>query len=273
MHLHERIKHDLLTKGRGEYTLTVDQFDYDSFDQLFEEMRPRHCYNSFTQTLDVDMPLWIHGLCNDWFKAWLTQMVVEGYVAQRSLYASSGITLRGFTGRFYGRYAAYSLRIISVCTKICSVKEPDCFITSRGIWPGVTLEVGYSETYNKLLQDADIMLEGSQGKIHLVILVKLVPPGPSDTHFESGFVELHEYNPASGTRRKRGQRRTLYPIPRSHARQRITLQWDDIIRDNTDLLLRPVSSPPPPLMLDDLRRCVEFGLDQELKTREYLEEL
>ncbi|KAE8134447.1 hypothetical protein BDV38DRAFT_163048 [Aspergillus pseudotamarii] len=215
-----------------------------------------HCYNSFTQMLDVDMPLWVHGLCINWFNSWVTQMVVEGYVAQRSLYVSTGITLRGFTGRFHG-----------------SVKEPDCFITSRGIWPGVTLEVGYSETYDKLLQDADLMLEGSQGKIRLVILVKLVPPGPNDTHFETGFVELHEYNPASGTRRKRGWRKTLYPIPRSHGQQRITLQWDDIIRDNTDLLLRPVSSPPPPLMLDDLRRCVEFGLDQELKTREHLAEL
>lgn len=66
---------------------------------------------------------------------------------------------------------------------------------------------------------------------------------------------------------------TLYPIPRTHARQHITLQWDDIIRGNTDLLLRPVSSPPPPLMLDELRRCVEHGLNQELITRDLESEL
>ncbi|KAE8166614.1 hypothetical protein BDV40DRAFT_255111 [Aspergillus tamarii] len=77
-------------------------------------MRPRHCYNSFTETLDVDMPLWIHGFGVNWFTDWLIHMVVKGYIAQKSLYASSGITLRGFTGRFHGRYAAYSLPIISV---------------------------------------------------------------------------------------------------------------------------------------------------------------
>lgn len=90
-------------------------------------------------------------------------------------------------------------------TKICSAKEPGCFITPRGIWPSVALEFGYSETYDKLLQDADLLSEGSQGKICVVILVKLVPLGPNDTYFESGFVELHEYNLASGTRRKGGQ--------------------------------------------------------------------
>jgi len=33
------------------------------------------------------------------------------------------------------------------------------------------IEVGYSEPYEKLLEDATLLLEGSEGKIGLVILI------------------------------------------------------------------------------------------------------
>ncbi|KAB8219306.1 hypothetical protein BDV33DRAFT_113675 [Aspergillus novoparasiticus] len=264
MHILERVKHDLATKGRGQYSLKVDQFDLHAFVSGLERNPARMCYNSFTETLSVEMPSWIHGSGFDWINMWIFTMMLQGYIRQGSLLARTCITLEGFSGRFSGRYLTYSPSVITACTNNCSTKEPDCFIVPGGIWPSVTLEVGYSETYTKLLRDADLLLEGSEGEIRVMILVKVVPLGPNDTQFTSGFVELHEYDPASGTRKIRGHRRTLYPIPRGHAQQRLTLQWDDIIRDNTGHLLQPLSRPPPPLMLDELRKFLDFGLNQKL---------
>ncbi|KAE8313288.1 hypothetical protein BDV41DRAFT_536829 [Aspergillus transmontanensis] len=247
MHILERVKQGLATKGRGQYSLKVDQFDLHAFVSGLERNPARMCYNSFTETLSVEMPSWIHGSGFDWINMWIFTMMLQGYIRQGSLLARTCITLEGFSGRFSG-----------------SAKEPDCFIAPGGIWPSITLEVGYSETYAKLLRDADLLLEGSEGEIRVMILVKVVPLRPNDTKFTRGFVELHEYDPASGTRKIRGHRRTLYPIPRGHAQQRLMLRWDDIIRDNTGHLLQPLSRPPPPLMLDELRKFLDFGLNQQL---------
>lgn len=87
---------------------------------------------------------------------------------------------------------------------------PDCFIVpDEGIWPSVALEIGYTESYDELQADVDLLLEGSQGKIRVVILVKIDPLGPNDTHCQAGFVEVHEYDPVSGTRKKRGRRKVI----------------------------------------------------------------
>ncbi|KKK25954.1 hypothetical protein ARAM_003530 [Aspergillus rambellii] len=179
------------------------------------------------------MPTWAHGSGFDWFQDWLFEMRVQGYISRGSLSPHPNITLKGSSGRFSG---------------------------------SVALKVRFSETYNQLIADADLLLEGSQGKIRVVILVKLSPLGLNDTHCQAGFVEVHEYNPASGTRQKRGGRKTLYPIPRDHAQQCITLKWDDIVRDNMDLLLLQPTPPPPALMLDELRKCVDGGLKRHLIT-------
>jgi hypothetical protein len=58
-------------------------------------------------------------------------------------------------------------------------------------WPSIALEVGYSQPYNLLLEDVSLLLEGSDGRIGLVILVKLVPLKDNE---KSGFVELYTYN-------------------------------------------------------------------------------
>jgi hypothetical protein len=73
----------------------------------------------------------------------------------------------------------------------------------------LALEIGYTESYDELQADADLLLEGSQGKIRVVILVKVDPLGPNDTHWGAGFVEVHEYDPISGTRKKRGRRKVF----------------------------------------------------------------
>lgn len=74
------------------------------------------------------------------------------------------------------------------------------------------LDASYSETYEQLKGDADLLLEGSEGRIRVVILVKISPLGRQETCCQSGFVEIHEYDHTSGTRRKRGQRK-VFPVP------------------------------------------------------------
>ncbi|KAE8377015.1 hypothetical protein BDV26DRAFT_264496 [Aspergillus bertholletiae] len=102
-------------------------------------------------------------------------MASRGYINFKPLKPRPEITLKGFSGRFFG-----------------SSKTPDCIIVpGDGTWPSIALEVGYSETYDELIADADILLEGSQGKIHVVIPVKLGTLQPNDTHLQTGFVELH----------------------------------------------------------------------------------
>jgi hypothetical protein len=61
-------------------------------------------------------------------------------------------------------------------------------------WPTIALEVGYTESYEDLVQNALLLLKGSKGKIGLVILVKLQPLEEGETAFESGFVEVWGYD-------------------------------------------------------------------------------
>ncbi|OJJ70635.1 hypothetical protein ASPBRDRAFT_197336 [Aspergillus brasiliensis CBS 101740] len=180
-------------------------------------------------------------------------MRAQGYISHESLRPHYAATIGGFNGHFSGSYI-----------------KPDCFIVPDDrILPSVALEVGYRESYNQLKADADLLLEGCQGNIRAVIIVKLSVLGLEDTKCESGFVEVHEYDAASGAGKMRGRREILYPIPEDHAQQCITLQWEDIVRDNMDmLLLRPAPPSPPPLMLDDLRKCVDVGVKRHDIARE-----
>jgi hypothetical protein len=54
-----------------------------------------------------------------------------------------------------------------------SVKQADASLMGGAEWPAVVLEVGVSETTNKLYEDARRWLEGSEGNTKLVILVDI----------------------------------------------------------------------------------------------------
>jgi hypothetical protein len=62
------------------------------------------------------------------------------------------------------------------------------------MWPSIALEVGYSEPYEKLLEDVTLLLEGSKGRIGLVILIKIIPLEGNETVIQSGFIELYTYD-------------------------------------------------------------------------------
>ncbi|KAK9481638.1 hypothetical protein V1527DRAFT_479033 [Lipomyces starkeyi] len=46
-------------------------------------------------------------------------------------------------------------------------------------WPTMALEAGYSESYDALIDDMDLLLQGTQRRIGLVIVVKIEPLHPA----------------------------------------------------------------------------------------------
>lgn len=54
------------------------------------------------------------------------------------------------------------------------------------------MEVGYGENDDELLNDTNLLLEGSKGNIGFVILVRI--ESLTSGQIESGYVELHRYS-------------------------------------------------------------------------------
>ncbi|KAL5361062.1 hypothetical protein BJX96DRAFT_151340 [Aspergillus floccosus] len=245
MHLISRIQSLLDKAGWGYIQVTPDEFS--EVEPFLGDEEEHINYNSSTGILRFRMPTWIHESATNWIIRWTTRMVLLGDVDLGSLNVYTNVTLKNFR-RLYFR----------------SQKIPDVFVipevpttpNDHTIWPTVALEIGYSESFDHLKQDADLLLQGSEGRIKSVILIKLDPLKEDETSIQAGFVEVHIFDQISGQRRKRGRRMTLYPPPRNHAHQCITLEWQDLLHDQLDLHLSE-SERPPPLMLDDLRKHVE----------------
>jgi hypothetical protein len=88
-----------------------------------------------------------------------------------------------------------------------SKKDPDSAIYPKNrVWPTISFECGYSETHTKLLEDVDLLLEGSEGRIGFVIVVKIEPLKPDETQIKNGYVERYCYNFRTGKRSKVGER-------------------------------------------------------------------
>lgn len=101
------------------------------------------------------------------------------------------------TGNFFSWLETIWLDNLLICT---SDKIPDALLypdrtKALADGPSIALEVGYSETMQDLQNDARVLLEGSKGKIKLVILVKIEPPlQPDDTTLHSGSLQLWRYD-------------------------------------------------------------------------------
>ena len=67
------------------------------------------------------------------------------------------------------------------------------------------MEVGYSESYQELLTDADLLLEGSAGEIRRVILIKIEPLSRNASQI-LGFVEVWKYDESTGRKKIVGER-------------------------------------------------------------------
>jgi hypothetical protein len=83
-------------------------------------------------------------------------------------------------------------------------------------WPSIAFEMVYTQNYDDLVHAATVLLEGSEGCIGLVILIKLYPLEDGENKIKTGFIELHGYDTKEGRRKKIGRvmvRSGLYFIP------------------------------------------------------------
>ncbi len=68
------------------------------------------------------------------------------------------------------------------------------------------MEAGYSESYDVLIEDTKLLLEGSEGRISLVIVVKLEPLKSNETEIQNGFVQAYKYDRQMNRRVRYGGR-------------------------------------------------------------------
>jgi len=230
----------------GEYDISVRQFD--KIKQFLEVNKVKFSFNSSLGKLNVLMPSFIHSTGATWLDDWVQRMMLEsGHLKKDGVKVKTDATLKGFTGRY-----------------LHSEKIPDAGLLPRGRkWPTLAIEVGYSESYEKLLEDATLLLEGSEGKIGLVILVKLAPLKENETTLQFGFVEVHSFNKETGKRENYKGRMGLYPPPATHARQKLVLTWEQLLRNK--IHEKTSEADPPPLRLDDLRKAMAEDVERHLK--------
>ena len=63
-----------------------------------------------------------------------------------------------------------------------------------------------SESYESLVEDATILLEGSKGRVGLVSIIKIFPLKPRETTLQKGFVEVWYLDPLTSKAAKRQNR-------------------------------------------------------------------
>lgn len=81
------------------------------------------------------------------------------------------------------------------------------------LWPTIVLEVGYTKSYNDLVDDAPLLLEGAQGQIDMVIILKMDPLKESEMSLQHAFVELWKIDREDMTARIYGGRMVSPLIP------------------------------------------------------------
>ena len=85
------------------------------------------------------------------------------------------------------------------------MKILDALVQVRGRkWPTVALETGYSESPDSLSQDADILLNGSGGRIEIVITVKMESLGLDVQTPQNGYVEIWTWDKEHSKKAKLG---------------------------------------------------------------------
>ncbi|KAG5304596.1 no significant blast hit [Histoplasma capsulatum G186AR] len=202
------------------------------------------------------MPTWIHSGCLNWIQGWIADFRRLEQWDQRTISAAGKGELKVFAGE-------YANRIIM----------PDCAIfVSTLTYPTIAMEIAYTETYEDLKENARLLLEGTAGEISVAILVKIVPLRSDESHIQSAFVQLYEYSSTQNRAIPRGGRKTLFPVPNNHARQRIEFSWEDVLKSQLPQI-QPVSATPPPLLLDDLREIIDAYTERHIRLRDVEERL
>jgi len=173
----ENFIEECLKSGKGARIETTSE-EFIKVRHLLEAKGVKYSYNPRTKVLRFTMPTLMHGSSVSWLAEWLGTLMAEKVINKRALRFHADVTLEGFEGEFAGL-----------------TKRPDGLLwpTDRK-WPTITLEVGYTEDYPDLLADADLLLEGTNGEIGLVILVKVTPLQGNETAIKEGFLEVWSFN-------------------------------------------------------------------------------
>lgn len=78
----------------------------------------------------------------------------------------------------------------------------------RGLaFPTIAVEVGYTETMSDLMDDADLLLEGSEAEIANVIVIKMQPLRDNESEIQSAFVQVYQFDEQSGSKVRKGGRK------------------------------------------------------------------
>ncbi|EED15473.1 hypothetical protein TSTA_049130 [Talaromyces stipitatus ATCC 10500] len=83
------------------------------------------------------------------------------------------------------------MRLFEGCLAGNRKEMETAFCTPESRWfSNICVESGYSQSYDDLVQDVTLLLEGSRGHIGIVILVKLKPLVGEEEAIQNGFVEV-----------------------------------------------------------------------------------
>ncbi|KAI9034887.1 uncharacterized protein KD926_005163 [Aspergillus affinis] len=189
MHVISKVEEILQKSEQGKILITPGEFN--DVEDFLEGKKLKYSYNSASGYLRFYMPSWIHESLADWIKEWESGMAASGDLRPGSLRMPANVQLQNFLGIYSD-----------------SRKIPDTFLIPKGddIWPATAFEIDDSEQYDDLKCDADLLLQGSEGQIGTVVLVKLDPLRNNQTCVQSGFVEIYTYDSESGKSRQRGKR-------------------------------------------------------------------
>ncbi|RPA92011.1 hypothetical protein L873DRAFT_244657 [Choiromyces venosus 120613-1] len=121
--------------------------------------RRAYTYRPTVGQLTIKMATEMNGTVLNWPMDLIMAGTEAGAFGKHKLQLLSKARLSGFTGEFAD-----------------IIKVPDVtMVPTHRLWPTVAYEFGYAEPYHHLKNDMKLLLEGSEGKISNVIIIKLEP--------------------------------------------------------------------------------------------------
>lgn len=241
---------DIARKEEGEYNITWKEFQ--EVEEFLDNRRVKYSYNISKGILRFLMPTFIHASCNRWITEWVQEMVTSGDIEPAGIKVLNDATLDTFQDDFNG-----------------SAKTPDSGVyPRRRKWPTIAVEVGYSENYNALVDDTSLLLYGSQGRIGVVIVVKIELLAPGGTEIQNGFVQVYEYDQTLNRCVRYGGRKQLYPPPSNRLQQCLKFTWNQVLRNKIVEHISD-SEEAPPLYLESLRSILDENVLRHLAFKKY----
>ncbi|RAO66961.1 uncharacterized protein BHQ10_002973 [Talaromyces amestolkiae] len=183
-------------------------------------------FNPYKETLSfLTSPTPMQCCPRSWFKDWVFKLREMNPELPGKLRVNSPWLPQIFRGQYLGgcigTYASFFPRFPSM--------------------PLIILEAGYAKSYDDLVDDATLLLEGAEGEINMVIIVKMEPLVEGETSFKSGFTEIWKFD-------EEDMKAKIYG-PRL-----------DLLGDQSSSIAP--KDDPLPLKLDDLRDELEISVQQ-----------